>query len=678
MATTSAVSGSSFAPVSTNGPSLSLPEPSLIQTTQIIPGTTVVGTGSTGAVWSYTIPEFTRTTVLSIPPGSVPVTSSGSTSTPVAAPESTLVTSVIIIAGTTVTGGIETGVPWSYTIPEATVLSSIYVPVTTAPSGTVFPSSSSYPPNLSLTVSGLGTLPTSTSSLSTSSPAPPPQNTPSSKVATLSGGIVAAIFGALLLLIFAIAGFLCLRLRRRRRLAGADWDRTKGDNGVGVVWGRGWGSEEKDQWRPSRPGMGKGGTGGSGGQGGVGTEAPTSGFLGDPISGPGQHLRDDIGASSSSAHIQERGPPPLLSPQNIATAASTNVFPAPALYPQTHTRYDKNANTDMHTRTMPSTNHDTNTDTQSLATSSIPPASQKLRRIIPPPTPHIYAPPPGTVSDTSPTATPTYPYPHRATSPHSYRAASPYASSTTSQYVPKRLSKQRITPTASAFLRHMVPTRGLSLRRPKAGHATPASAPTPAPVSASASSTATPSSAPPRPNISAFPSFIRERQFSPSHSGNSTLAPPTESALFSPSPRARLAQLPSHSPLLANARLARSAPNLVPPLAGAHPRYVVPRDGFLSPPTYAGGRDRYSQMTSTTRSGATSRTRDSRMTGRSADTRMTGRSADTRMTGRSGESRFTGRSGGLSQILEGEREQGVSPKTSQEEPRRIRKKHSYI
>ncbi|KAG9090358.1 hypothetical protein FS749_000617 [Ceratobasidium sp. UAMH 11750] len=103
------------------GTEISSPLP-LPQTTQIIPGTTVVGAGTTGDVWSYTVPDATSV---------FPVTPSA-TAAP-NPPANTLVFTTVVVSGTTVTGGMETGVPWSYTIPTATFPSSVIAPSPLAP-----------------------------------------------------------------------------------------------------------------------------------------------------------------------------------------------------------------------------------------------------------------------------------------------------------------------------------------------------------------------------------------------------------------------------------------------------------------------------------------------------------------------------------------------------------------
>jgi hypothetical protein len=190
----------------------------------------------------------------------------------------------IIVSATTVVGGAETGVPWSYTVPEQTITTSIFVAATTSqtetPSLTVAPSES--PPltdSLTFTTDALTLASPSLPGYTEPVPRPPPDTSHT----TLSGGIVAAILVGLLLLMFVIAGCLWLRLRRQRR-KGADSERVK-EKEVGVVWGRGWRGDDNGfgAWR-QRPNMNNHGSGESsndGHAGGVGSE-PAGALRGGP------------------------------------------------------------------------------------------------------------------------------------------------------------------------------------------------------------------------------------------------------------------------------------------------------------------------------------------------------------------------------------------------------------
>ncbi|KAG9090356.1 hypothetical protein FS749_000615 [Ceratobasidium sp. UAMH 11750] len=76
---------------------------------------------------------------------------------------------------------------------------------------------------------------------------------------------------------------------------------------------------------------------------------------------------------------------------------------------------------------------------------------------------------------------------------------------------PNWRSDQRVTPTASALLRDMIPARGARLRRPRLG-------------SVQLPSSSSESEQPTRPGMATLSSFIRERQFSPSQSGGSVVS----------------------------------------------------------------------------------------------------------------------------------------------------------
>ncbi|KAG9098194.1 hypothetical protein FRC06_006659 [Ceratobasidium sp. 370] len=582
-------SSTTVPPVSGTPASTEIPSSSpLPQTTQIIPGTTVIGTGTTGDVWSYTIPDAT----------SVFPISASATAAP-NPPANTLVFTTVVFSGTTVTGGMETGVPWSYTIPAATFLSSVIVPVTLAPTQTSVLSESSTsssgsvsesqtPASNSVTPSPTNTSLASATSLSSSStiPSPSAASSPQKDTSALSGGIVAAVLGALLLSILGVAIFLCLRVRRRRRHIGPDWDKP-GEKGVGVVWGKGWGREDKGRrgWRKGRPGITRGDGSGDGPGVGSRTRLNPGGEMAETQE---TYERSRPGARSRIKYPYPAPTPDLPASLNsyAHTTAPDDTYPSSSQYPQAHSDLDRRS-------------------TQGTQ----PP------RQIPPPSPYVYAPPPPPPPPPEPRPAPVPDLYRTASPPNIYqsslmnRSTSPHGSSGATSPVPRgagpnRLSKQRITPSASAVLRHMVPARGASLRRSRAG--------APPPPSSSSSQ----SEQPTRPGMSTLPSFIRERQFSPSQNG---VVSSSQSALFSPR---------------------TSHPHL--PLPLPHNRsFATSRDGLLSPPPPTFPRDRYSQ--STTRSGGT---------GRSGDSRYTRRSMDSRVTGRSGDSRLTGRSGGLGQIVE--------------------------
>ncbi|KAG8741282.1 hypothetical protein FRC10_003030 [Ceratobasidium sp. 414] len=598
-------------PVSGTPASTGISSSPLPQTTQIIPGTTVVGTGSTGDVWSYTIPGATSVFPISASAAAAPNP-----------PANTLVFTTVVISGTTVTGGMETGVPWSYTIPPATFLSSVIVPVTLAPtqssvfSGTPTPTSApisnsqtpspSPPGSVTPSPSDLTSSPTasSLSSPSPSSASPPAAASPQKDTAALSGGIVAVILGALLLVILGIAAFLCLRVRRRRK----EWDKPD-EKGVGVVWGMGWGREEKARrgWRKARPGMTRGDGGGE--SSGLGSRTRLN---------PGEHMEEGRPANERSrsggkqmfglsgeifSHMTGLGRPRIKYPYPAPTPD------LPVSHPNSHMHVTSPNNTYPSSSRYPQAHLDPNTR---------PSQGTKPPRSIPPPSPHVYAPPPPPPPLPEPQPAPvpdlyqSVPPPHIYQSSLMSRSTSPHGSGATSPVPrgpgPNRLSKQRVTPSASALLRHMVPARGVSLRRSGA-------VPPPPPSSSGQSEQPT------RPGMDTLPSFIRERQFSPSRSG---VTSSSQSALFSPQTSH------SHQPL---------------PLP--HNRsFATSRDGHLSPPPPTFPRDRYSQTTSTTRSGG------SGGTGRSRDSRYTRRSMGSGVTRRSGDSRLTGRSGGLGQIVE--------------------------
>ncbi|QRV78746.1 transmembrane protein [Ceratobasidium sp. AG-Ba] len=586
----------------------SLPPTAGPETTQIIPGTTVIGTGTTGDVWSYTIPDVTSVIPISAPTSAAPNP-----------PADTLVVTTVVVSGTTVTGGMETGVPWSYTIPDVTFLSSVLVPIPSAPTSsplseplsssalitesiaTPVPSSST--PSLSNTFTAPPPDPSQTqsqfSSSASSIPSVPPAAPGSqSSNAALSGGIVAGVLGALLLVIFGAALCLCLRLRRRRRAGGSDWDKPR-EKGVGVIWGKGWGRNKKDRraWTGARPGM----TGGdSGGSSGLGSRTRLN---------PDPEAQETTERSRPGARPRIKYPYPAPTPD--APVPQDNPASPDDAYPPNSSEYPQ-LNSDPNTRTT---------------TPSI-----KQPRSIPPPTQYVYAPPPppprepdrqpAPLPDMFRSASPPLVYPtsllNRPTSPHGNRPTSP----TFRTPGPNRLSKQRANPSASAVLRHMA--RGASLRRSRAG---------PPPSTSGSDSTA-------RPGISTLPSFIRERQFSPGRDG---LKSSSESALFTPRT--------SHTPLPLSPRSTHVP--LSPGGSYSHlphlryPNYAMSRDGLLSPPP-SFPRDRYSQMTSTTRSGGTGW---SGATRRSADSRYTGRSMGSRATGRSDRSGGTG--GGLGRVVEG-------------------------
>ncbi|KAF8751215.1 hypothetical protein RHS01_08744 [Rhizoctonia solani] len=415
---------------------------------------------------------------------------------------------------------------------------------------------------------------------------------------------------------FAIAGCLWLRLRRQRREGVADPERVK-EKEVGAVWGRGWRNEDNGfgAWR-QRPNLNNQGGGGSSGDGhtpSVMSEAvapagalrggPTVRFQQGPRVGP-------VPGNESSELLIERA-------NRGAGRLKHNRAPS------SHTM-QRNVNI--------RTNDDTNNNDPSSSRSP----TTKPKRPIPAPSPHVYAPPPGDTPEPSPqTSHFTNPFSTRPTSPYD-RASSPYSSHTSNhgRRVLLKHSKERINPTVLAFKRHMLPTRGPSVRRPKTEQTTPSTPSAPPP-----SSVAAPVAA--RPGLSTLPSFIRERRFAPETSrqgSRSTSHGEGESVIFSPS--SRPAQLPSHAPTRINSPTPRSTP------APLQPRLPNTRDGYLSPPAHGyGTRDRSSQSTSTTRSGGTGQSRDTRSTGRSGGSVMTGRSGDSRYTGRSGDSRYTARSG---------------------------------
>ncbi|KAH7323401.1 hypothetical protein B0J17DRAFT_683309 [Rhizoctonia solani] len=629
-------------------------------TTQIIPGTTVVGTGVTGDVWSYTIPAITSVVVPSapatLPPSSdpAPTTAPSAVLTSAPDPSGTFVATQIVLSGTTVVGGTETGVPWSYTIPDQSVVTSIFVPVTIPITAT--PSESSLLTN-SLTSHTEPPTPTTPSLPGYTEPVPRPL--PDSSHSTLSGGIVAAILVGLFLLMFAIAGCLCIRMRRRQREAGGDRERGNPEKGVGVVWGR---IQEKRVagWK-TRRGMHNLESSGDGYSEGMGSEvvAPAG-----TSTGPATRFRQGPTSGSESVeHLIQQpgrdGGPSVYSPNTRLNTTPINpiiTYPVNTRYPQSRSP-DKVPAMDTRASSHPiqrDVNTRTNDDTSNKEpTSRSKSPTSKLKRPIPPPTTHVYAPPPEeTPGPSHPAPYSTNPFSTRPTSP--YRAASPYGSH--SSQGRKVLSKHRapvLSPSTSAFMRHMLPARTMSLRRPKMAPSVP-------PPS---SSTASP--APVRPGLNSLPSFIRDRRFSPGPSRNgskSTSQGGGESVIFSPSPRPA-AQLPPHAPARVSSPVSRNIPLL-------QPRSANTRDKYLAPPHNSyGGRDRSSQLTSTTRSGGTGRSRDTRSTGRSGGSGITGRSGDSRHTGRSGETRLTGRSGGLAQIPESDREHGAG-RRGYDRPRR--------
>ncbi|QRW07675.1 transmembrane protein [Ceratobasidium sp. AG-Ba] len=556
----------------------SLPPTAGPETTQIIPGTTVIGTGTTGDVWSYTIPDVTSVIPISAPTSAAPNP-----------PADTLVVTTVVVSGTTVTGGMETGVPWSYPYRIVTFLS-----VGARPN-----SISANIESVVRTIIIVGSNHRIHCDTASSIPSVPPAAPGSqSSNAALSGGIVAGVLGALLLVIFGAALCLCLRLRRRRRAGGSDWDKPR-EKGVGVIWGKGWGRNKKDRraWTGARPGM----TGGdSGGSSGLGSRTRLN---------PDPEAQETTERSRPGARPRIKYPYPAPTPD--APVPQDNPASPDDAYPPNSSEYPQ-LNSDPNTRTT---------------TPSI-----KQPRSIPPPTQYVYAPPPppprepdrqpAPLPDMFRSASPPLVYPtsllNRPTSPHGNRPTSP----TFRTPGPNRLSKQRANPSASAVLRHMA--RGASLRRSRAG---------PPPSTSGSDSTA-------RPGISTLPSFIRERQFSPGRDG---LKSSSESALFTPRT--------SHTPLPLSPRSTHVP--LSPGGSYSHlphlryPNYAMSRDGLLSPPP-SFPRDRYSQMTSTTRSGGTGW---SGATRRSADSRYTGRSMGSRATGRSDRSGGTG--GGLGRVVEG-------------------------
>ncbi|CAE6471857.1 unnamed protein product [Rhizoctonia solani] len=581
---------------------------------QVIPGTTVIGTGATGDVWSYTIPPITSVIIPSasatLPPSSSPEPTSTEAS-------GTFVATEIVISGTTVVGGTETGVPWSYTIPAQSLVSSIFVPIPTATSEPLSLTSSLTPTHPSPSIPGYTE--------------PVPRPPPDASHTTLSGGVVAAILMGLFLLIFAIAGCIWLRGRGERDGAGGDWERAKAEKDIGVVWGRGWGSEGKGvaTWR-KRQGMNHQESDGYIRSGGSEVMAPASALLGPTARFRQDHSVDPTPANGSAELLIERPGrdrgSSSFSPNTRFHTTTINThlaYPVAARYPQTH-----GPDIDTRTSSLRNVNMNINDDTNNKQPT-------KSKRPIPAPSPHVYAPPPEDTPEPSlKVPHPTNPFSTRPTSP--YRAASPYGSQTTSSsHGRKVLSKREqrvVPPSSSAFMRHMLPSRTLSLRRPKAPPATPSS-PTTDPV-------------PTRPGLNSLPSFIRDRRFSPGPARNdsrSTAPDSGESVIFSPSPKP--GQLPSHAPSRVSSPLARTS-------ALAQPRLPSARDRYLAPPSYGNGRDRSSQLTSTTRSGGTSRSRDTRSTGRSGESRLTGRS---------------GRGGGLAQIPESDREPGAGRR---HEPRR--------
>ncbi|KAJ1305625.1 hypothetical protein OPQ81_000622 [Rhizoctonia solani] len=623
-----------------NVPPPSSPALSQPATTQIIPGTTVIGTGTTGDVWSYTIPALTSVFAPSVPATLPPSSSPALTSA--AQASGTFVATQIILSGTTVVGGTETGVPWSYTIPQQSIVTSIFVPITISPVAT--PSESSTLAN-SLTSPTASPIPTRPPLPGYTEPVPRPP--PDTSHTTLSGGIVAAILIGLLLLMFAIAGCLCLRIRRQQHEGGGDRERGKTEKDVGVVWGRPWGSEDKGAgaWR-KRQKMNNQEGGGDGYMRSVGSEgmAPAGALLGPAVRFRQDHLANSTPpVNESTERLIERpgkdGGPSLYAPNtrpNTTPSFNNNkTYPVTTRYPEAD---GSDKIPDIDTRAPLShpiqrnVNNTANDDTKNKEPTRSKSPTAKLKRPIPPPSPHVYAPPPEDTPETSSKASySTNPFSTRPTSP--YRASSPYGSQTSQGR--KVLSKQRVLPpSTSAFMRHMLPARTMSLRRPKVPPPVPSPQDAPTPT---------------RPGLNTLPSFIRDRRFSPGPSRNgskSTSHGEGESVIFSPSPRP--AQLPHHAPIRINSPASRSAPSLV------QTRLPTTRDRHLAPPSYGyGGRDRSSQLTSTTRSGGTGWSKDTRSTGRSGASGVTGRSGDSRVTGRSG------RAGALAQIPESDREHGA-------------------
>ncbi|KAL5633713.1 hypothetical protein ACGC1H_005805 [Rhizoctonia solani] len=344
------------------------------------------------------------------------------------------------------------------------------------------------------------------------------------------------------------------------------------------------------------------------------------------------------------AHIVHPSTRPNTTPIN-----SSITYPVNARYPQTRGPDkipDKDTRAPLNHPIQRNANTTTNDDTNHRKPTASKSPTGILKRSVPPPSPYVYAPPQEVTLEPAPHISySTNPFSTRPTSP--YRASSPYGSHTSQGR--KVLSKQRVPvlpPSTSAFMRHMLPARTMSLRRPKAGSTGPAPAPSVSPATAST---------PARPGLNSLPSFIRDRRFSPGTSRNgskSTSHSGGESVIFSPSPRPAT-QLPSHAPTRVSSPVLQSVP-LMPP------RVANTRDRYLSPPPHPhGGRDRSSQLTSTTRSGGTGRSRDTRSTGRSGGSAVSGRSGDSRLTGRSGDTRFANRSRVLAQIPEGEPEPGV-------------------
>ncbi|EUC58615.1 transmembrane protein, putative [Rhizoctonia solani AG-3 Rhs1AP] len=611
--------------------------------TQIIPGTTVIGTGVTGDVWSYTIPPITSLIVPSEPVTLPPSSNSAPISTP--EPSGTFVATELILSGTTVVGGTETGVPWSYTIPAQSIVTSVFVPITISP--TTVPSES-FSLTDSLIPSTETPAPTTPSLPGYTEPVPRPP--PDSSRSTLSGVIVAATLVGLLLLMFGVAGCLYLRLRRRQREFEGAWEHVHVEKDIGAVWGRAWGSEDKGgAWR-KRQKMNNQEYGGDGYKMSMGSEA--GGALPAAVARfrQGNHTPGNESAERLIERPVRDGGPSSSYPStrpNTTPINSSITYPVNARYPQTRGSDkipDRNTRAPLSYPIQRNVNTTTNDDTNHKEPTSSKSPTGKLRRLVPPPSPYVYAPPQEATPQPAPQVSySTNPFSTRPTSP--YRASSPYGSHTSQGR--KVLSKQRVPvlpPSTSAFMRHMLPARTMSLRRPKAGSNAP---PAPAPSSS-------PTTSPARPGLNSLPSFIRDRRFSPGTSRNgskSTSHGGGESVIFSPSPRPA-AQLPSHAPTRVSSPVLQSVP-LSPP------RLVNTRDRYLSPPHPHGGRDRSSQLTSTTRSGGTGRSRDTRSTGRSGGSAVSGRSGESRLTGRSGDARFANRSRVLAQIPEGEPEPGV-------------------
>ncbi|KDN46676.1 hypothetical protein RSAG8_04056, partial [Rhizoctonia solani AG-8 WAC10335] len=267
---------------------------------------------------------------------------------------------------------------------------------------------------------------------------------------------------------FGVAGCLYLRLRRRQREFEGGWEHVQVEKDVGAVWGRAWGSDERGgAWR-KRQKMINQEYGGDGHSMSVGSEvvapagvlpAPAARFRQGPMGNPSP------GNESAERLIERPGKDGGPSSFYPSTRPNTNTpinpsitYPVNARYLQTR---GPNKIPDIDTRALSSdpnhrnVNTRTNDDTNNKPTSNGAPTG-KLKRLVPAPSPYVYAPPQEATPEPVPQASySTNPFSTRPTSP--YRAASPYGSHT-SNHGRKVLSKQRapvLPPSTSAFMRHI-------------------------------------------------------------------------------------------------------------------------------------------------------------------------------------------------------------------------------